>query len=263
MTASADAREFKGRRVVITGGTQSAGLATARRFVTGGASVLTTALSPGPNGADGTVFASADLTTHEGVRSLAGDVMHTLGGVDILVHVLGGCASPGGGFAALTDQSWQAELDINLLSAVRLDRVLVPQMIARGSGVVVHVSSNQRRHPLHDSTIAYAAARAALKTYSKALSKEAGPRGVRVNVISPGWIYTDAAEAMVKRISETSGQSEDIARQEILDALGGVPIGRPTAPEEVAELIAFLASSRASTIHGAEYVIDGDTDPTT
>lgn len=112
-----------------------------------------------------------------------------------------------------------------------------------------------------DSTTAYAAAKAALSAYSKALSKEVGPKGVRVNSVAPGWIYTTAAEAMVKRIAEAGGTDEAAARQGILDALGGIPLGRPAWPEEVAELVAFLASDRAGSILGAEYVIDGGTIP--
>ena len=188
--------------------------------------------------------------------------MARLGGVDVLIHVVGGSRAPGGGFSALDDAAWEHELDLNLMSAVRLDRALVPSMVERGSGVVVHTSSIQRRLPLHDSTTAYAAAKAALSTYSKALSKEVGPKGIRVNAVAPGWIYTTAAEAMVRRIAEGSGLGEEAARQSILDALGGIPLGRPSRPEEVAELIAFLASDRASAIHGAEYAIDGGTVPT-
>ena len=107
-----------------------------------------------------------------------------------------------------------------------------------------------------------AAAKAALTTYSKALSKEIGPKGVRVNVVSPGWIYTEAADALVTRIAASTGGTPEMARQSVLDALGGIPLGRPAQPEGVAELIAFLASDRASAIHGAEHVIDGGTIPT-
>jgi NAD(P)-dependent dehydrogenase (short-subunit alcohol dehydrogenase family) len=176
--------------------------------------------------------------------------------------VVGGSASPGGGFAALTEALWQAELDLNLLSAVRLDRALLPAMLDQGAGAVVHVSSIQRSLPLPESTTAYAAAKAALTTYSKALSKEVGPRGVRVNVVSPGWIRTEASDQLVRRIAADTGRSLDEARQSIVDGLGGIPLGRPAEPEEVAELIAFLASARASAVHGAEYVIDGGTIPT-
>jgi NAD(P)-dependent dehydrogenase (short-subunit alcohol dehydrogenase family) len=185
------------------------------------------------------------------VSKFAETVLRELRGVDILVHNVGGSNTPGGGFAAVTDELWQEELNLNLLSAVRLDRALVPQMVERGSGVVIHTSSIQRRLPLHESTTAYAAAKAALSAYSKALSKELGPKGVRVASIAPGWIYTTAAEAMVRRLAASAGTDEETARQGIVNALGGIPIGRSAWPEEVAELVAFLASDRAASIHGA------------
>jgi NAD(P)-dependent dehydrogenase (short-subunit alcohol dehydrogenase family) len=149
------------------------------------------------------------------------------------------------------------------MSAVRLDRLLVPHMTDRGSGAIVHTGSIQSRLPLCVSTTAYAAAEAALVAYSKALSKEVGPRGVRVNVVSPGWIYRESSEALVKRIAASPGGTEAEARDSILMALGGIPIGRPANPHEVAELFAFLASSKAAAIRGAEFTIDGGTVPTT
>ncbi len=145
---------------------------------------------------------------------------------------------------------------------MRLDRALVPAMISRGRGAVVHVGSIQARLPLHDSTIAYAAAKAALTTYSKALSKELGPLGVRVNSVAPGWIRTSAADALVQRIATAADSDEDAARQSIMSALGGIALGRPSWPWEVAELVAFVASDRAGSIHGSELVIDGGTIPT-
>lgn len=253
--------EFEGRRVLVTGGSKGAGRATVQRFLDAGARVITAARHPLAEPADAE-FVVADLTRPDGAHALAEAAMERLGGVDMLVHVLGGSSAPGGGFAALTDEHWRAELDLNLMPAVRIDRLLLPQMIARGSGVVIHVASIQRRLPLPDSTTAYAAAKAALTTYSKALSKEVGPKGVRVNVVSPGWIYTEASDALVQRLAASSGGTAESVRQGILEALGGIPLGRPARPEDVAELIAFLASDRASAIHGAEYAIDGGTVPT-
>lgn len=254
------ATEFEGRRVVVTGGTKGAGLAAVKRLVAGGARVVTAARAEAaPSGAQ---VVTADLSTVGGVARLAEAALARLGGVDILVHVVGGSSSPPGGFAALTEDHWAAELELNLMAAVRLDRALIPQMIERGAGAVVHVSSIQRRLPLPQSTTAYAAAKAALTTYSKSLSKELGPKGVRVNVVSPGWIYTEASEALVHRIAESAGGDLEAAKDSILSALGGIPLGRPAQPGEVAELIAFLASDRAASIHGAEYVIDGGTIPT-
>lgn len=253
--------DFDGVRAVVTAGTKGAGRATVERLLRGGASVVTAARSA-VNAPEGAHVVEVDLMRPDGAEQLARTALERMGGVDVLVHVLGGSSSPGGGFAALTDAHWSAELDLNLMTAVRLDRSLLPQMLERGRGAVVHVSSIQRTLPLPESTTAYAAAKAALTTYSKALSKEIGPKGVRVNVVSPGWIHTNAADELMRRIADSTGGSLDEAKQSILDALGGIPLGRPAKPEEVAELIAFLVSDRASAIHGAEYVIDGGTIPT-
>ena len=134
--------------------------------------------------------------------------------------------------------------------------------LARGGGAVIHVTSIQRELPLPEATTAYAAAKAALSTYSKALSKEAAPNGVRVVRVSPGWIETEAAVDLARRIGAESGAGVEDGKRRIMEALGGIPIGRPSQPAEIANLIAFLASDRAASITGTEYVIDGGTIPT-
>jgi NAD(P)-dependent dehydrogenase (short-subunit alcohol dehydrogenase family) len=116
--------------------------------------------------------------------------------------------------------------------------------------------------PLHDATLAYAAAKGALRTYSKGLANEVGPKGIRVNMISPGFIETSGAHGMIVQLAQSGGISEDAARQQIVNMIGGIPVGRPGRPEEVAELVAFLVSDRAASIHGADYIIDGGTMPT-
>ena len=173
--------------------------------------------------------------------------------------MIGGSTSPGGGFLALTDDHWLAELSLNLMAAVRLDRLLAPQMMKRGAGAIVHITSIQSILPLPDSTTCYAAAKAALRTYSKSISKELGPKGVRVNAVSPGWIMTEASVDLLKRLQVANGGTIEDARKVVLDALGGIPIGRAAEPYEVADLIAYLASDRAAAIHGAEFIIDGGT----
>lgn len=258
MTIMADPTEFAGKRVLVSGGTKGAGRATVDRFLAGGAQVITAARGM-PEPISGVEFVQADLTTGEGSKALADSALKRLGGIDILAHVIGGSSAPAGGFTALTDEHWLSELNLNLLATVRLDRLLVPKMIEQGAGAVVHVTSIQSVLPLPESTTAYAAAKGALRTYSKSLSKELGPRGVRVNIVSPGWIMTESTVHFLERLQEMNGGSIDDARQSVLDALGGIPIGRGAEPSEVADLIAYLASDRAGAIHGAEFVIDGGT----
>jgi NAD(P)-dependent dehydrogenase (short-subunit alcohol dehydrogenase family) len=258
----ADANEFEGKRVLVTGGTQGMGEAIVRRLAAGGATVATTARSPLPAGQTPDFFVQADISTAQGIQAVVDRVMEGLGGIDILINNVGGSSAPGGGFAAVTDADWEETLNTNLLAAVRLDRAFLPGMLERGSGVIVHVSSIQRRLPLFEATLAYAAAKAGLTTYSKGLANEVGPKGVRVNTVAPGFIETTAATRLVERLARDAGTTDKAARQALMDSLGGIPIGRPGQPDEVGELVAFLVSERAASIHGSEYVIDGGTIPT-
>lgn len=253
--------EFRGKRALVTGGTKGIGEAIVNRLVLGGATVITTARSVPADHAPER-FVQADVSTRDGVDQVIKAVIDRLGGVDILIHNVGGSSAPGGGALVLSDSNWQQAFDLNLFSAVRLDRGLIPSMLQQRSGVIIHISSIQRALPLHDSTLAYAAAKAALTNYSKALSKEFSPRGIRVNSVAPGYTETEAAKGMVNEIAHRTGIGDTAARQRIMDSLGGIPLGRPSRPEEVAELVGFLASDRASSITGSEYVIDGGTIPT-
>jgi NAD(P)-dependent dehydrogenase (short-subunit alcohol dehydrogenase family) len=254
-------RELEGRRALVTGASRGIGRATALLLAERGARVLGAARSA-PAEADGVRSIAADLMTADGCASVVRAVRERLGGVDILVSALGGSHAPAGGFAALDDVAWRAELDLNLFPSVRLDRALVPLMLAQGSGVVVHVTSIQAQSPVPASTTAYAAAKAALTTYSKALAKEVAPRGVRVVRVSPGWTESESATALVERLAADAGTDYAAARDKLMADIGGIPIGRPNTPREVAELIAFLVSPHAATITGAEVRIDGGSVPT-
>jgi NAD(P)-dependent dehydrogenase (short-subunit alcohol dehydrogenase family) len=257
------ASEFKGKRVLVTGGTKGMGALIVERFVASGASVATSARSPLPAGQCPALFIQADIGSGDGAGAVIERMNREWGGIDILVNCVGGSDAPHGGFSTLSDEDWSRALDLNLLAAVRMDRGFIPGMIARSSGAVIHINSIQHRLPLYDSTLAYAAAKAALRTYSKGLADEVGPKGVRVNTISPGFIETSGAYGMIVQLAQSSGIDEVAARQRIMDMIGGIPIGRPGKPEEVAELVAFLVSDRAASIHGGDYVIDGGTMPTT
>ena len=254
--------DLAGRRALVTAGTKGVGAAVVKALAEAGAKVVTTARSVPDGSPEGVHYIAADITTAAGCAAVAREVLSQLGGIDIIVNVLGGSTAPGGGFAALDDQEWLKELNLNLMPAVRLDRALLPSMIAEGSGVIVHVTSIQHMLPLPESTTAYAAAKAALSTYSKSLSKEVTPKGIRVVRVSPGWVETEAAVALAERLAKQAGTDYEGGKQIIMKSLGGIPLGRPAKPKEVADLITFLVSPRAAAITGTEYVIDGGTVPT-
>lgn len=250
------------RRALVTGGTKGIGAAVVAALLDAGAHVIATARNAPDGPLDGVHYVAADLATAEGCATAVDAVLHRFGGVDVIVNVLGGSDAPGGGFAALDDDQWMKELNWNLMPAVRIDRALLPSMIAQRTGVIIHVTSIQHVLPLPESTTAYAAAKAALSTYSKSLSKEVTPKGIRVVRVSPGWVETDAAVALADRLAAEAGTDYEGGKQIIMDSLGGIPLGRPAKPREVADLICFLASPRAGAITGTEYVIDGGTVPT-
>ena len=174
------------KRALVTGGTKGVGAAVVTALREAGARVLTTARKC-PEQVSKAEFVAADVSTAEGCATVAAAVRKELGGIDILVHVVGGSSAPAGGFAVLDDGEWHKALDQNLFAAVRLDRALLPLMIAQGSEVVIHITSIQGRMPLPEATLAYAAAKAALSNYSKGLSKEVSPRGIRV-IRSLAWL---------------------------------------------------------------------------
>ena len=254
--------QLQGKRALVTGGTKGVGAAVVQALRDAGAQVIATARSVPESSIAGVTCVAADLSTTQGAAAAAQSALQRWGGIDILVNVVGGSSAPGGGFAALDDAQWAREMNLNLMPAVRLDRALLPAMLAQGSGVIVHVSSIQRLLPLPESTIAYAAAKAALSTYSKALSKEVTPKGVRVLRVSPGWIETEASVALAERLAAQAGTDYEGGKRIIMQSLGGIPLGRPARPQEVADLITFLVSPRAGSISGSEHLIDGGTVPT-
>lgn len=251
--------ELSGRIALVTGGTKGAGKAIAERLLQAGATVIITARNAPEKENNKLHFIASDLSTGEGSKIVINEVLSTYGRLDILVNNLGSSSTPAGGFSVLSDEDWESTLQANLLAPIRLDRGFLPQMIDRKDGVIIHIASIQGKLPLYESTLPYAAAKAALRNYSKSLSNEVTPKGVRVLTVSPGWINTTASEAWLGEIARNANSSVEEAQQSVMDALGGIPYGRPAQPEEVAELVGFLVSPRAGYLTGTEFVIDGGT----
>ncbi len=254
--------ELSGKIALVTGGTKGAGRAIAERLLQAGARVIITARNPPEKENSSLYFIASDLSKAEGAQKVIGEVLSIYGRLDILVNNLGASSTPAGGFAVLSDEDWESTLQANLLAPVRLDRGFLPQMIDRKNGVIIHIASIQGKLPLYESTLPYAAAKAGLINYSKSLSNEVAPKGVRVLTVSPGWINTTASEAWLGELARNANSTVEEAQQSVMNALGGIPFGRPAQPEEVAELVGFLVSPRAGYLTGTNFVIDGGTVPT-
>ncbi|ANP74471.1 SDR family oxidoreductase [Cryobacterium arcticum] len=261
------ALSLAGRQALVVGGTSGLGAAVVRRLADAGARVLAVGrtapdtTAPDTTASDTTAAARTILAdaTRPGSADLIATVVREEGGLDILVQVVGGSSTPGGGHATMTDAHWDDELSRNLLAAVRVDRAITPLLLERGTGTIVHVGSIQGRMPLFNGTLGYAAAKAALRTYSKGLANELAPQGIRVNTVSPGGIQSPSSNALAQRIAEARGLTEADGMQLLMDSLGGIPDGRFAPAAEIAEVIGFLVSAGAASVVGADITVDGGT----
>ena len=247
-----------GKTAVVTGGSKGIGLAVVRGLAAAGARVVTGARTSSAElkalAGDGLVQAvEVDLADPAGpgpLAALAGDQ------IDILVNNVGGAPARTGGFLSITDEEWLATLNLDLLAAVRTTRAVLPAMLAAGHGAIVTICSVNARLP-DPAVLDYSVAKAGLASFSKGLSKEVGPHGIRVNTVSPGPVATDlwlGDAGVAQTVSRATGaRAEDVQRA----AASQMVTGRFTRPAEVADVVLFLASERAGNVTGADYVIDG------
>ncbi|MER6980840.1 oxidoreductase [Streptomyces carpinensis] len=240
-------RELAGKRALVTGGSRGIGEAIVRQLLDAGAEVLTTARSAASLVPEGASFVAADVRTRSGAEALAAAAEERLGGVDILVHNVGG-AQPHNGALAIPDEGWQDALNLNLLAAVRLDALLAPGMRERRSGSIVHISS-AATPTVAPPFLHYTAAKAALENYSRGLALELAGFGVRVNSVSPGRTTTPGGEATREhwaQISEGPGLDNTAP-----------PLGRDGRPDDIANAVLFLVSERSSWVTGSGLIVDG------
>ena len=250
-----DLDELSGRTALITGGTRGIGKGIADRLRAGGARVLVAARSmpgwPLPTRSSSPMWPPPTESLNWPPRPSTDSAA-----IDIAVHNVGGSGQYDGGAATLTDEDWQFALDTNLLAAVRLDRTSSPEWSIAGSArsCTSPRFSGAPRFPRRFPT---RRPRPHSPTTARRLSNELAPKGIRVNAVCPGYIETESAYRMAVEIGEINDITVDEARTQIMDSIGGIPLGAPGRPADVGELVAFLVSDRARYINGAEYVIDG------
>ena len=251
---------LSGKRALVTGASKGIGLAITRALVDEGAQVVAGARGTSEELEElverGAVQEVAvDLATADGPAQLVAEALEG-GSLDVLVNNVGAVTPRLEGFLSVTDEHWQDSLNLGFMAAVRTTRAALPGMLEARRGTIVNVCSVNAFLP-DPAVIDYSASKAALSNFSKALSKEVGPRGIRVNTVSPGpvstglWLGEHGVAATVAQAQ--GGDPAAVAERQA----GEAPTGRFTEPEEVADLVVLLAGERAANVTGADFVIDG------
>jgi len=253
--------KLSGKIAVVTAASKGIGLAIVRAFTDEGARVVagarnTTSLE----GLERVTPVAVDLATAQGPGQLIARAIEQHGRVDVLVNNMGAVRLRMNGFLAISDEEFEWAMQMNFFSSLRATRAAITQMLTQGGGAIVNVASVNAFFQPDGGTVDYGAAKAALVNLTKSLSQEFGPRGIRINDVSPGPVATDlwlGADGVAETVAKAMGVDAETARKKVIASIGGFATGRFTTPEEVATLVVMLASDRTANVTGSNYVIDG------
>jgi NAD(P)-dependent dehydrogenase (short-subunit alcohol dehydrogenase family) len=250
-----------GKVAVVTGAGNGIGLAVTRALAGEGAHVVAgSRTTESLDGLDGVTGIAVDLATPDGAAQLVTRALEEHGQLDVLVNNVGAVRLRLDGFLGTSDEDFEWALQMNFLIAVRATRAALEAMVPRGGGAIVNVASVNAFFQPDASTIDYGAAKAALVNLNKSLAQEFGPKGIRVNAVSPGPVETDlwlGEHGVAETVAKASGVDAATARESIVASIGGFATRRFSTPEQVADLVTLLASDRTANVTGVNYVIDG------
>ena len=253
--------KLSGKVAVVTAASKGIGLAIVRALAEEGASVVAGARNTASlAGLERVTPVTVDLATAQGPSQLVARAIELHGRVDVLINNMGAVRLRLNGFLAISDEEFEWALQMNFFSTLRATRAAIAQMLTQGGGAIVNVASVNAFFQPDGGTVDYGAAKAALVNLTKSLSQEFGPRGIRINDVSPGPVSTDlwlGEHGVAETVAKAMGVDAKTAREKVVASIGGFATGRFTTPEEVATLVVMLASDRTANVTGSNYVIDG------
>ncbi|MBW1682782.1 MAG: 3-oxoacyl-ACP reductase FabG [Deltaproteobacteria bacterium] len=253
---------LKGKTVLVTGAGRGIGRAVVLGFAREGARVAVNDLVPERAEAVlrecvqlgvEALACPADITDYDEVRDMVSDILGRFGHIDVLVNNAG-VGDRGKLFTELTQRDWDRVLGIGLMGTLHCNRAVVEHMIAGGSGRILCIASDAGRIGEPRMSV-YSASKAGIIGHAKALAKELGPHGITVNVVSPGATETETTLERRREREKTLGKEKAEALQKKI--LKAYPLGRYARPEEIADMVVFLASDRASYVTGQVISVNG------
>ena len=250
--------ELTNKVAVVTGANKGIGLAITETLLAEGAYVVAGSLSTeNLDALDRVTAVSVNLLDADGPALLVQRAVDDYGRLDVLVNNVGAVRIRTGGFLATSDDEFEWALRMNFFTGLRAIRAALEPMLEQGSGSIVNVASVNSFFQPDAATVDYGAAKAAVVNLSKSLSQEFGPKGIRVNCVSPGQVSTDlwlGEHGVAETFAKATGVDADTIRE---SATAAIATGRFTTPQEVATLVTMLASDRTANVTGVNYVIDG------